>query len=190
SAAVRRYLLEGKDAESSLWNEFAGLAGDDMPAIVENIRERVSRERYGDHSAAESYFLPGVKDFYELFPEAETFYVSRNFDDIIGIFSDELGMPRKNAICVGGDKLMKTKGQALEQIIKANEGKAFILRGDSHSDDEVVDVADFYKNKKGLIPDYVAIAVGKSSHDEHRNVEVITPADQRELLRYISRYAV
>ncbi len=177
--AMLRKAMQGKDADSVLWEELSGILGEDTIDMIERFYQE--RSNMPDN-VLERSVLSGVKDIYSQLPDAERFYISRNFKDIIGLYSQFTGVPEENTYT--GER----KGPLLEDIIVANpENRRYIIRGDSASDDEVLDVADFYRSK-GAIDDYVGIAIGKSSHNDCIHNDIIVSEDQRPLAYDIESY--
>ena len=195
-AGLLRYVIEGKDSESRLWSEFSEILGEDIHPMIESLRDCLGckDDMNGKNAflgskvkSLDSYFLPGVKDFYKLLDNSELFYASRNFTDIIGIFADELDVPIYNIYSE-----LPSKGVALEKIIQRNDlmdkaGGIYVLRGDSNSDDEVIDVAKFYK-EKDVIDDFVAIAIDGCSHSYNPDVSVVVSSNQTPLVNDLIKY--
>jgi hypothetical protein len=165
-------LAKGKDAESALWYDFSSILGKDIRDVVEDVRSGLYKKGK-PQEAAMKYVLPGVQEFYTSLPSTEKHYISRNFDAILEVFASALGIDEIHAT--------EDKAHALEEIITSKDHKRYILRGDSHSDDEVLDVAEHYK-KKGIIDDYVGVAIGASSHTDNEYVEVVSPPQQMSLV--------
>ena len=186
-AITERYLTKGKDAESALWEEFSERVGDDIHDMINSLRDCFWLKNNAFVKKIDSYFLPGVKQFYATLPETENFYVSRNFTDILALFGSELNIPLENIYSE-----LPSKGLALEQIVEKNklEGKKggiYLLRGDSKSDDEVLDVAEHYRRKQ-VIDDYVGIAIGNSSHSSNDHVDVVLSPNQCSFVEELNLY--
>ena len=179
--AVFKKLIQGKDAESVLWKELSGILEEDTEKMIENLYDKQS---CCDQDKLKKFILPGVLELYNTFEEAEKFYISRNYEKIISLYSEITGVPDEN-IFTGANKWM-----LLEKIILDNpQNKRYLVRGDSKSDDEVLAVADFYK-EKGNIDDYVGVAIGDSSHSDYRLVDVVVTDDQRGLVELINDYKI
>ena len=181
-AGMKRIFL-GKDAESGLWKKFSEIIEQDLPTLISDVRDGFNSK--GD--SIDNYFLDGVKDFYSLLPNSEKYYASRNFEDILYLFGERIDIPQENIYA----ELTK-KSCALDDIIEKRKsrgsfGGIYVLKGDSKSDDEILDVADFYK-KKDLIDDYVGIAIGNSSHSTNSKVDIIVPSNQTQLVSDMREY--
>lgn len=174
--ALPKRLIQGRDADSVLWSDLNSILGDDIKDIAENVRKNLYKNGT-PREAVKKFLFPGVQEFYAQFPSTKKQYVSRNFEEILNIFGNVLGFDEIHAT--------EDKARALEEIITSNNFQHYVVRGDSHSDDDVIDVAEFYK-KKGVIDDYVAIAVGNGSHTKYNHVDVITPTNQHELADIIA----
>ena len=182
-AALTRILV-GKDSESRLWTKFSEIIEQDLPTLVSDVKENLGSKRTFD-----DYFLPGVKDFYSLLPNSEKYYASRNFQEILEIFATEVSIPGENIYSE-----LKNKSNALEDILEKRKlrgsfGGIYVLKGDSKSDDEILEIADFYK-RKDFIDDYVGIAVGKSVHSSNKNVDIVSSPDQSKLVEDIRNYLI
>ncbi len=170
--ALVKKAMDGKDAESFLWQDLTEILGEDTEDMIEKLYES---EKDKSECKLGRCLLPGVRDLYEQLSDANKFYISRNSHDIISLYAPLTGVTPEN-IHTGARKEI-----LLEDIIANNPGKRYLIRGDSRSDSEVADVADFYK-RKGQIDDYVAIAIGDSSHSSNENVDVVVSDDQRGLV--------
>ena len=181
-AGMKRILI-GKDAESELWRKFSQIIGKDLPTLIGDIRDGFD----SNDVSIDNYFLPAVKDFYSLFPNSDNFYASRNFEDILHLFAERIGIPEENVYAELDDKSFALKDVIERRYEKGIQGGIYVLRGDSKSDDEMLDVAEFFK-KHNYIDDYVGIAVGNSIHSINPKVDIITPSNQTQLVEDIKEY--
>ena len=181
-ASMKRILF-GKDAESGLWRKFSEIIEKDLPTLISGVRDGFD----SNGASIDRYFLPGVKDFYSLFPDSENFYASRNFEDILHLFAERIGVPDENVYAELDDKSFALKDVIERRYEKGIHGGIYVLRGDSKSDDEMLDVAEFFK-KHDYIDDYIGIAVGNSIHSINPNVDIITPSNQTQLVEDIREY--
>ena len=177
--AVLKKLIQGKDAESGLWKELSEILEEDTEKMIENL---YAEQSCCSQDKLKEFILPGVIELYNTFKETEKFYISRNYKKIISLYSEITGVPDEN-IFTGANKWI-----LLEKIIQENpQNKRYLIRGDSKSDDEVLAVADFYK-EKGNIDDYVGVAIGNSSHSDYRLVDVVVGDNQQGLVELINDY--
>ncbi|MFP4657023.1 MAG: hypothetical protein ACLFNK_05605 [Candidatus Woesearchaeota archaeon] len=177
--AILKKAADGKDADSVLWEELSGILKEDTIDMIEKLYEdRCSKSE----EVLEKSILPGVREIYASLPDAEKFYISRNFSHIIGLYASLTGVPEENIRT--GEK----KGALLENLIISNpDRRMYVIRGDSSSDDEVLDIAEFYK-AKGAIDDYVGIAIGNSSHSRCEYADLLLGDDQSALADEIRTY--
>ncbi len=180
--AMVRKLIEGKDADSPLWKKLVDCVGEDISKIKGYAEDDVIKSLSGDEMSYARLILPGVPDIYSQMGEKEKFYLTRNFDSVVRPFADILGIPEENIYSDDTDKARNA-----ERLIQDNAGRVsrYVFRGDSCSDSEVLDVADFYKSKR-VIDDYVGVAIGKPGKRDLSKVSVMVGDDQRPLAEDLS----
>ncbi|MBI4919595.1 hypothetical protein HY837_06695 [archaeon] len=119
--------------------------------IDEEERERI--KQVFTLEIVKNLLLPGVEEFYSLL-KCPKVYISRNLQEIVSAVGETLKFDE-----VRGESLDKEK--EVEQFIEKNPHfKHYIVKGDSHYDEGMLNALKFYK-ERGKIEEYTSIWVSK-----------------------------
>lgn len=134
--AQAKIRMEGKEAESHLWQEYVKLF------LPKWLRKRIAEEMFPPEVVKKMLF-PGVENFYSLL-KTNKVYASRNIVEVVEQFGNVLGFDENYGELYDKKKFVENFVQQHPQF------QRYIIKGDSEEDKEIKNVLQSCERSKKI----------------------------------------